>query len=244
MISKEAYENEKEAIEAINVKDALRLTMPASQYMYEADKLFSHGIKDKEVLVSYGLDATIIDAIPKRNDAFRYAQSVWAEEHQDREQAAIEWNELRPQGEELKAVMLHNFRFAYRNDPNMQARLNRIADGSGNADTIQDLHDMAILGKENAAPLIAINYDVTTLDTAADLAVNMSKVLARANDNREETSQLRINRDKAFTHLKQAVDTVRDYGKFVFWRDENKLKGYRSDYFARKNKKSATSEIE
>jgi len=140
--------------------------------------------------------------------------------------------------------MLHNFRFAYRNDPNMQARLNRIADGSGNADTIQDLHDMAILGKENAAPLIAINYDVTTLDTAADLAVNMSKVLARANDNREEISQLRINRDKAFTYLKQAVDTVRDYGKFVFWRDENKLKGYRSDFFARKNKKSATSEIE
>ena len=33
-------------------------------------------------------------------------------------------------------------------------------------------------------------------------------------------------RDKAYTHLKQAVDQVRECGQYVFWRNEARLKGY------------------
>jgi len=242
MTTKEAFEKEKDAIEAISREEAKEPTMPIGQYMYEADKLYTHSIKDKDSLVAVGLDALIIDAIPQRNQALRYAQSIWAEDYDELSQSAIEWNELRPQGEELKAVLLHTFRFAYRNDANMQARINRIAEGSGNADTIQDLHDLAILGKENSAPLIAVNYDVTTLDAAADLAVKMSRSLAEAKDNREQINELKITRDKAFTHLKRAVDEVRNYGKFAFWRNDDKLKGYRSEYYARKHQKAKASD--
>jgi len=242
MTTKEAFEKEKDAIEAISREEAKEPTMPIGQYMYEADKLYTHSIKDKDSLVAVGLDALIIDAIPQRNQALRYAQSIWAEDYDELSQSAIEWNELRPQGEELKAVLLHTFRFAYRNDANMQARINRIAEGSGNADTIQDLHDLAILGKENTAPLIAVNYDVTTLDAAADLAVKMSRSLAEAKDNREQINELKITRDKAFTHLKRAVDEVRNYGKFAFWRNDDKLKGYRSEYYARKHQKAKASD--
>jgi len=242
MTTKEAFEKEKDAIEAISSEEAKEPTMPIGQYMYEADKLYTHSIKDKDSLVAVGLDALIIDAIPQRNQALRYAQSIWAEDYDELSQSAIEWNELRPQGEELKAVLLHTFRFAYRNDANMQARINRIAEGSGNADTIQDLHDLAILGKENSAPLIAVNYDVTTLDAAADLAVKMSRSLAEAKDNREQINELKITRDKAFTHLKRAVDEVRNYGKFAFWRNDDKLKGYRSEYYARKHQKAKASD--
>ena len=38
-------------------------------------------------------------------------------------------------------------------------------------------------------------------------------------------------RDKAYTHLKQAVDEVRECGQYVFWRNEARLKGYSSRYF-------------
>jgi hypothetical protein len=37
-------------------------------------------------------------------------------------------------------------------------------------------------------------------------------------------------RDQAFTHLKEAVDYIGEFGKFVFRRNVDRLKGYRSNY--------------
>jgi hypothetical protein len=37
-------------------------------------------------------------------------------------------------------------------------------------------------------------------------------------------------RDQAFTHLKEAVDLIREYGRYVFWRNDARLKGYRSNH--------------
>ena len=45
-------------------------------------------------------------------------------------------------------------------------------------------------------------------------------------------------RDKSYTHLKEAVDAIRDCGRFVFWKDEKRSKGYASDYL-RQNRKRA-----
>ena len=38
-------------------------------------------------------------------------------------------------------------------------------------------------------------------------------------------------RDRAFTHLKEGVDTIRDAGKFLFWKDEKRAALYSSKYF-------------
>jgi len=37
-------------------------------------------------------------------------------------------------------------------------------------------------------------------------------------------------RDRAYTYLKQAVDEIRDYGKYAFWKEEKKVKLYSSNY--------------
>jgi hypothetical protein len=35
---------------------------------------------------------------------------------------------------------------------------------------------------------------------------------------------------QAFTHLKEAVDLIRQCGQYAFWRNAGRLKGYRSNY--------------
>ncbi|WP_372935386.1 hypothetical protein [Mariniphaga sediminis] len=45
-----------------------------------------------------------------------------------------------------------------------------ITDGSGHADLIQDLNDIAVLGRENPDPLTSIGFDLTQLDLAATRA--------------------------------------------------------------------------
>jgi len=58
-------------------------------------------------------------------------------------------------------------------------------------------------------------------------------------------SEAMIIRDKAYTYMKQAVDEIRECGKFVFWRNPDRLKGYMSDHWRKINqeKAKATEEV-
>jgi hypothetical protein len=160
----------------------------------------------------------------------RYAQSVWNKDRYSQEEAQKIWNEQSPDAYDLRDQLLHSFRFAYRNREDLIAKVSAITDGSGHADMIQDLSDLATLGTENQTELTAIKFDKSLLATAATQADDMAVVLARANGEKGDDSNSRILRDRAFTHLKEAVDEVRATGKYVFWKDKQKHKGYISGY--------------
>ena len=126
--------------------------------------------------------------------------------------------------------MLHAFRFAYRKDPLLLSRVSAVADGSGHADMIQDLNDLAVLGKANTEALTAIGFDLAQLDAAATAADEMADLLATANGEKAEQNESKTIRDKACTHLKELVDEVREAGKYLFWRTPYRYRGYVSQY--------------
>jgi len=68
------------------------------------------------------------------------------------------------------------------------------------------------------------------LDMAAELSGRMGDLLGATNGERKEVSEAMRIRDKAYTYLKQAVDEIRDCGKFAFWRTPERFKGYVSNY--------------
>ena len=105
---------------------------------------------------------------------------------------------------------------------------------------VQDLNDLSVLGKANPDLLTEVNFDLTLLDTAADLSDRMGDLLGATNGERKKDSEAMIIRDQAYTYLKQAVDEIRECGKFVFWRNPDRLKGYISDYW--KQQKKSTPE--
>ena len=49
-------------------------------------------------------------------------------------------------------------------------------------------------------------------------------------------NEKKVLRDKAYAHMKEAVDEIRRCGQYVFWKDKQRLKGYRSQYIKMKNK--------
>lgn len=101
---------------------------------------------------------------------------------------------------------------------------------------IQDLNDLSVLGKNNPAPLQAIGFDLGKPDVAAATSDAMANLLAMANGDRASQSETKKIRDKAFAHLKESVDQVRDAGKYLFWKNENRYKGYVSKYWADVNR--------
>jgi hypothetical protein len=61
----------------------------------------------------------------------------------------------------------------------------------------------------------------------------LNNLWAVSKGEREEGSAVKKIRDQAYTHLKEAVDALMDCGQYVFWKNERRLKMYRSSYLKR-----------
>ena len=230
-MSKINYDAKVATLQAIPATEVILPTTPVDVSLQEAEDLYSWAIEDQAALEAKGIpwETTVVD-IPVRAGALRYAQSEWMKERFGREEAIKVWKEESPRAYEMRNDLIADFRFAYRKNENVLARVRTIAEGTGDADMIQDLSDISVLGNANTAELEAINFDLAQLDLAAQRADELAELLAKANGAQLENASAKDIRDRAYTHLKEAVDELRDFGKYVFRKDPNRYKGYISRY--------------
>ena len=226
-------------ISAINPADILTPNIPIDVFVQEAENLYHWSMSDQQALTKGGLDWNFVLSLPARAGACREAQSLWIMERNTRQNAEQTWKDQAPGAFEMRDHLVHAFRYAFRNDPVLLGRVDEIALGDTNADMVQDLNDLSVLGKANLPLVTAVGITVEELDGAADTADLMGDVLGATNGERDATSEAMIIRDKAYTYLKQAVTEIRECGKYVFWRNPERLKGYNSDYWKVKNAAAA-----
>lgn len=215
---------------AMKPAEALAPNIPIDVFVQESENLYHWCIDDQGELTRVGLDWALVTSLPTRAGACREAQSLWVKEHNTRKQAEQAWKEQAPAAFDLRDQLIHDFRFAFRKSDHLLARVDEIAQGDTSSDMVQDLNDLAILGRANPGLLTPINFDLTKLDLAADVSDRMGDLLGATNGERKEDSEAMLVRDKAFTYLKQAVDEIRECGKFAFWRTPERMKGYISNY--------------
>ena len=241
MSSTDDYQAKIAEIEAIPAEQVRSPNMPVDVFLQEIENTHKWIQEDKVKMVSAGLDWTLVDDLPLRAGALREAQSLWFKERFSREEAEKEWNAKSPVAYDLRNSLLHHFRFAYRNDPVLSGRVAAIAEGSGHADMIQDLNDLSVLGKANPDPLTVIGFDPALLDEAAATSDEMATLLSQATVVRADQNAERVLRDRAYTYVKQALEEIRNCGQYVFWRDEERLKGYVSQYHSRARRRAAAA---
>jgi hypothetical protein len=241
MSNKEDYQAKLGEIKAI-ANDKVQLpVMPTETYLQEAENLYHWSLEDAPELATVGITQEMLDELPVRAGALREAQSLWFKDRYSPEEAEEEWKVKSPEAFEFRDDLLHSFRFAFRKDEIISARVAAIAEGSSNADMIQDLNDLSVLGKAQPDALKAIGFKMAMLDEAAAKADEMADLLAIANGDRKEQSEAKSIRDKAYTYLKELVDEIRDAGKYLFWRTPERYKGYVSQYWKRRNSKKTES---
>lgn len=217
-------------LKAMKPADVLTPNIPIDVFVQEAENLYHWCLDDQQALTKVGLDWNLATTLPSRAGACREAQSLWNKERNTREEAEQAWKEQAPAAFDLRDQLLHDFRFAFRKSDGLLKRVDEIAQGDTNSDMVQDLNDLATLGKANTGLLTPISFDLTRLDLAADLSDRMGDLLGATNGERKEVSETMQIRDKAYTYLKQAVDEIRECGKFAFWRNPERFKGYVSNY--------------
>ncbi len=85
-------------------------------------------------------------------------------------------------------------------------------------------------GKANIAELEKAKYDLGNFDVAAQQSDTLAELLAKANGATLDNSKAKEIRDRAYTHLKEAIDELRATGKYAFRKDPERYKGYISRY--------------
>lgn len=223
------YNNKLEKIEAIESDKVPN--MPVKKGIKEAEDLYHWSKHDKKELVADGMDEAFIEDLSVRAGACREAESRWGKERKSREEGAQEWSEKAPDAFKFRDKMLRKLRHAYRKDAELTKLVRAIAEGYGNADMIQDLNDISVVGKDYPDGLNAIYFDLAQLDVAAAMSDEMGDLLGRANGDRKSRNPIKMIRDKAYAYMKEAVDEIRECGKFTFFESKKRLKGYSSDYF-------------
>lgn len=226
------FETWKERIETLAQSEVKLPNQPIDELTASSETLAQEAAKDKDALTGAGLDGTVIDELPVLSGALRYCQAQWMSEYRARQEAQKEWHEQSPAAYELRDELLHHFSFAFRNEADVKSKVSRIKEGSSHADMIQDLIELAVLGEKNPEPLASINFDVASLQNARTTSHNMSELLAASNGSKDDSSVNKLLRDKAYTLLTEQMSTIREYGKYVFWKDEERKEKYMANYNA------------
>ncbi len=237
-MSKENYDLKKLGIDAISNDQIMVPAIPVSIALQEAEDLFEWCKSDKEALIKAGIVWELVEDLPVRIGACRYTQSVWQKEYKSIEDAQKEWGLKSPVAFGIRDELLHHFFHGYRKYPDLLNKVQKIAEGNGSADMIQDLSDLAVLGTANPDPLKNINMDMSLLSTAAVTSEEMADLLAKSNGARFADNKMKTTRDKAYTYVKMVVDELRRIGQYVFWRNEDRKKGYVSRYLHNQNARS------
>ena len=220
------FERWKETIENVPTKDVRLPNLPIDDFAASTETLAIDASEDRDALAAAGLDVMLIDELKPLSGALRYCQANWMSIFRAHEEAQNQWKEQSPLAFEFRNELLHDFSFAYRNLDDVTKKVIRIREGGSNADMVQDLLDLAVLGEKYPEPLAAIHFDMEKLSQARALSHSMSELLAASNGAAGEGNESKVLRDKAYTLLAEKARVIREYGQYVFWKDENKLKRY------------------
>lgn len=230
-----ALEVLKPTILAIPNESVIAITVPVNVLVRETHDTVRCARVDADLLATINYSSEKTDNLEQRAAACQEAESLWLEENHCANNAEEVWADLREQVNEAKFDTIHTYRYAYRNDENLLDAISDIADGNTHADSMQDISDLVVLGRKHPDPLNSINFDLTNLDALEKLGADASDALAIANENRLSGSEAKLLRDKSYTYLKEGIDELRAAGKYIFRKDEKKLKRYQSKYWKKRN---------
>lgn len=221
------------ALQAIPQQDVLKPAMPITLFIQEAMDLYHWSMDDKDLLLATGFDEQWLDALMVRAGALSEAEKRWRLANNLREVAEAEWMEKSPPAFAFRDELVHIFRYVFRKNSAVLSQVREIAEGATNVDMIQDLKMLAALGRQHTSTLEAAKFDIERLSAAETMAENIATLLAKTNGERLADHPDRVLRDRAYTYLKEAVDEVRDCGKYVFYKNPSRWKGYVSGYRAK-----------
>jgi hypothetical protein len=234
-MSKESFDLKLPFINSISTDKLKVPDKPVAIALQEAEDLYNWALQDKEALIDGGLKWNLVEDLPLRTGACRYIQTQWQTEYKSIETIQKEWKRRVREAKTFHDEVIHDMFHAYSEDSVLIIKLRKMSGRRGNANLIQNLNDISVLGKANKELLKQINFDLTMLEMSAKISKELGELLAEKKSWYKGGKKQKILRDKAYAYLKEAVTAIRHSGKYVFWHDSERKKGYTSNFLKKKN---------
>lgn len=232
----------KPVLEAIPREHVAEPQIPVAVFLQEAHDLETLAASPDvhEKLAGVGLDKELLAGLDASIAAARQAQSEWIVAY-NRTKSDAE-RELEDRARGLRNKMADACRWNLRGDRVALATVSAVAAEGGVADLVQDLEDLAHLVETRKA---AFAKDRTfDAEAEASRARQLAKELQQGISNEqlhEEQARAKDLRDRAVTHLYDAVSEVREAGRYAF-RDDDELRPRFASAYKRHRSKRAIVE--
>lgn len=231
--NKADYDSLRDVITAVDAKNIDISRVPPEVLIGEAEKLYYWSKPDGDALVKAGLPVDAIERLQVASGAFLYAEAALKSAGEEPD----EWRTGSKEAAELRDYILRYLLYALGDDPEKLKTIRAMAKGRTHDDTILQLQAFSLFGRENREWLEATGFDVSLFDKASELSDRMSGILGDRRANAQAESDARVIRDQAYVYIRQLIGEIRRRGKFVFYRDKERLVGYASDYSRKLNKR-------
>ncbi|HEX4449194.1 MAG TPA: hypothetical protein VH044_20790 [Polyangiaceae bacterium] len=200
--------------------------LPVANILQEArelgatmDKLGSDLVKGSDLAKGAAKD---LDARRARLDV---AEAVWSATRSRGTPTVI--TAAREDGESQKRDAFEALRYYLRDEGEVQLRLDEIAQGSGDADLVDDLKKLADLLEESGPALANADLPKKAPDALRAAAEALSGLAAdRAVD--PVSTKAQDLRNRAYWHLRHLMDEIRAAGRYVYRRDKKLVTAFRA----------------
>ncbi len=216
----------------LSLRDIASPQIPIDRLIGEGRVLLKASRKDRKALLKVGLDPAVLEGLDGRIETLAEAQARYQAE--TRKTRGREELEKEREAYMLRADMLADARWAFRNEAGLLDALARIQEGEGLDDLVQDLRDLAALFHAQRHLFAAVDAEALA-ERAQDVAISLGDLVATR---REETTDEKDLRDRAASWLKDAMSDIRAAGQYALRKDPARLALYASVDVRRKNGRS------
>ncbi len=236
------YESSMQEVTTMSDSAIERNSTPIDKLLFQSDKMHVALIDNKDTFATKNFPMEEIAHFERRIGACRIAQSNYSILAKGDEANKIVWAQKHEEAIVLKSNINKHVRFVCTEFQLPTTAIKKISEGTGIADLIQDLSDLATLGQNIREHLEKINFNLALLDRAAKLASELGKLQELSQHDR---SQTKIIRDKLVTLLNHSVSKVRRWAHLVFEDDSPELPRFYATYSRKKVvKKDDTEQVE
>lgn len=230
MTSDRIYEQLRPQIEALPPQDLRGPMAPMGYYLQEAEDLYYWTQADRATLRTTGLDWDLVDQLPQRIAATRYAQSLWNASRFNRTDSLKQYILMLPEAYNQRTELERHMKFAFHNEPQILEGMPWTTDDLVDTQLIGNLRALCAYANEHRKMLLKVGMNPETIAKAEHLAERLETLLLTANEQSPEALSSKSMRDAAYSYLRLAVEEIRRHGQYAFHNDQERAEGYTSAY--------------
>lgn len=221
-------------IQNIDLNNIIAPTVPIAIYLQESENLVVWASDDVNELKKVGITSAHINDLKERIDACRSLQTEWLKLKKIKPSTQKNWEKVQRSAISIRKELLLKYKYAFRNNEHALHEIKKLSRKNTAAQLVATLASLYRIGSKYHDLLENISFDFSQLKTIEKLADEVRETSSEYRVSFPEKDKIKTLRDKSYTYLKHLADEIKNAGKFVFAKNNERLKGYEIAYFKKK----------